>query len=269
MIFGGADPSSVSSGGRYYPPGETLGQVVTLADRRAPVEGATIARPPSTRAWGAVRSPTEREPTGHVHAGVDVGGAPGTPVMAPEAGTVEAVGSLPMRPPWTGYAPAVLLRGASGRWHLLAHLSGSATGGAASSPAVTLGQVVRLGDVLGYIGHERHTHWEVRTRARARTHAGEPTWTITIDPARWLAGEDVPYPDPPQGRPLDPQRPPHKSRRVEEVRGAARALSSSWRSSRSPSRGAETDVRSRRNSKFSRPELGPTPQKPRKKKGSE
>lgn len=214
---------------------EHLGQVVTLSDRRAPVEGASIARPPSTRAWGAVRAPTEREPTGHVHAGVDVGGPPGTPVMAPEAGVVEAVGTLPMRPPWTGYAPAVLLRGASGRWHLLAHLSGAPGGGAGTAPAVALGATVRPGDVVGYIGHERHVHWEVRTRPRARTSAGEPTYTITVDPARWLAGEDVPYPDPPPGLPLDPQRPALSVRRVERVQG--RALPSSRSSSRSQSRG--------------------------------
>lgn len=218
---------------------DNLGQVTTPADRRAPIEGARIARPPSTRAWGAVRTPTEREPAGHIHAGIDVAGAPGTPVVAPEAGLVEQVGTLPMRPPWTGYAPAVLIHGDSGRWHLLAHLSGNATGGPATAPAVAVGQRVELGQVVGYTGAERHTHWEVRTRPHARHSAGEPTWIITIDPAGWLAGEDVPYPDPPPGE-LDPHRPPHRVQAVEVVTGVPEPDLQSWASSmRSAGRAAD------------------------------
>lgn len=216
-----------------------MGQATTRADRRSPVEGARLHVPPSTRAWGALRDPTPREPTGHIHAGVDLGGRPGTPVMAPEAGVVEQVGTLPARPPWTGYPPAVLLRGDSGRWHLLAHLNGNAAGGRATAPLVSVGQRVQLGDVLGYIGpanpadrseaHD-HCHWEVRTRPHV-TRGSDPTYTITIDPVAWLAGEEVPIPqEGPHSPPLDPQRGRHRVRRTEQVVDSrGRALScSSW-----------------------------------------
>lgn len=221
---------------------ELVGQIAILSDRRSPIDGARIVSLPAVGAWGYHRPPTERH-AAHIHAGVDVHGAPGTAVRAPEAGTIEAAGMLPARPPWTDYAPAVMLRGASGRWHLLAHLNGTATGGHAEAPAVSVGQVVRLGDVLGYTGPRHpldpshaanHTHWEVRTRPRARRAEGETTFTITVDPVRWLAGEDVPIPDPLlQGPPLDPQRPAHRWRRVERVAALPRSLSSS---SSSPSR---------------------------------
>lgn len=159
--------------------------------------------------------------------------------MAPEAGLVEQVGMLPARPPWTGYAPGVLLRGDSGRWHLLAHLNGNAAGGHASSPAVVVGQRVNLGDVVGYIGPanpadrgeaHHHVHWEVRTRPHV-ARADEPTWTITIDPAHWLAGEEYPLPAAgPHSPPLDRRRGPHRVRRTEQVlTPEGRALScSSW-----------------------------------------
>lgn len=179
---------------------------LSLEDRRAPIDGVDLPDAGTLRAWGY--SGPGRAP-GHIHAGVDLPAAPGTPVLAPEAGEVVEVGALPMRPPWTGYAPAVLMLGASGRWHLLAHLSGSADGGASTHPAVRVGQRVQLGDVLGYVGRERHAHWEVRTRPHARRAIGETTYTITMDPSAWLGGRDVPVPRVPL-LPADPQRGRHR-----------------------------------------------------------
>jgi murein DD-endopeptidase MepM/ murein hydrolase activator NlpD len=192
-----------------------MDDVGQLEDRSSPVDGARIPEPTTWRGYGAVREPTEREPEGHVHAGVDVGGVPGTPVLAPEAGEVVQVGTLPMRPPWTGYAPAVLIRGASsGRWHLLAHLSGAADGSAATAPLVHVGDRVELRQPVGYIGHERHVHWEVRTRPHARRAAGETTATITVDPRAWLEGTEVPAPSGPSSPPLDPRRGRARRRRA-------------------------------------------------------
>jgi murein DD-endopeptidase MepM/ murein hydrolase activator NlpD len=188
---------------------DAFGQT-TLADRSSPVDGARIAEPTRPGGWHELRGPTEREPAGHVHAGVDVHGAPGTPVLAPEAGVVERVGTLPARAPWTGYAPAVLLRGDSGRWHLLAHLSGGPL-------LVVADQRVTLRQPVGTIGHERHVHWEVRTRPLARPARGELAATITIDPRAWLEGREEPTPAGPQSPPLDPQRGPLRSRRNVEV----------------------------------------------------
>jgi murein DD-endopeptidase MepM/ murein hydrolase activator NlpD len=219
--------------------GDELGQhITTRDDRSAPIDGARIAAPTEWRGYGAVRDPTTREPAGHVHAGVDVAGVAGTPVLAPEAGVVEEVGTLPMRPPWTGYAPAVLMRGDSGRYHLLAHLSGNESGGAASAPLVHAGDRVTLRQVLGYTGHERHTHWEVRTRAHARALRGETTMTITLDPGAWLRGEDTPAPAGPHSPPLDPRRgqPRRVRRRVLVVE--TEDLERYWHWSPLPGRGA-------------------------------
>lgn len=168
---------------------------MSVEDRRSPVDGARMPEPGTLRAW-AYTGPGRA--TGHTHAGVDLGGAVGTPVLAPELAEVLEVGELPMRPPWTGYAPAVLLRGASGRFHLLAHLSGGPL-------LVRPGERVSLGQPLGTIGRERHTHWEVRTRAHARRAIGETTLSITIDPGSWLDAREVAVPRVPRLA-LDPFR---------------------------------------------------------------
>lgn len=175
---------------------------MSVEDRRSPVDGARFPAPGTLRAWGYTGP---GRAAGHVHAGVDLGGAPGTPVLAPEASIVAEVGTLPMRPPWTGYAPAVLLRGASGRFHLLAHLSGAADGGPATAPVVLVGDRLVLGQTIGYIGRERHTHWEVRTRPHARRAIGEDTLAITIDPGSWLDAREVQVPRVPR-LVLDPSR---------------------------------------------------------------
>jgi murein DD-endopeptidase MepM/ murein hydrolase activator NlpD len=200
--------------------------LVVLSDRGTPIAGATIPTEATVLGWGYVGTGTRRR-LGHVHAGVDVGtgSAPGTPVRAPEAAIVEEVGMLPAPrgTGWSGYAPCVLLRGASGRWHLLAHLSGDVDGNPTDRPAVAVGARLRLGDVVGYVGRERHTHWEVRTRPHARGEPTDPrrTIAITINPARWIAGEEVqaPPPDHPLSRrsELDPWRGPHRRRHPEEV----------------------------------------------------
>jgi len=202
----------------------------SLSDRRSPIDGAELRAPTDRRGWGYDRGT-------HLHAGVDLPGAPGTPVLAPESGTVELVARLPARPPFRGYAPAVLLRGASGRWHLLAHLSGSPDGADAPDaplPRLEVGQPVQLGDTLGYVGHERHVHWEVRTRPLT-TRRDEPIYVITVDPAAWLEGRDAPLsPDPHRGAPLDPSRRPLRRRQTEqlvgyrETRELMRGSSSPW-----------------------------------------
>lgn len=221
---------------------DRTGQVVALEDRRSPVDVARIPEPEARGGWHERRGPTEREPAGHIHAGVDLAGARGTPVMAPESGVVLDVGLLPARAPWTGYAPAVLIGGTSGRFHLLAHLSG-APGGGAGAPVVRVNDVVQLGQVLGYIGRERHAHWEVRTRARTRPARGELPSTITIDPAAWLRGEEVPVPAGPF--PLDPRRLPMRQRRTARVlsrREAARVEALPWQSCSRSGRSADGGV---------------------------
>ena len=126
------------------------------------------------------------------HYGVDLAGDIGDPVRAPEAGELVAVmANLSGKDvqPWRGYGPGlVVLKGDSGRWHLLAHLDAAdlkarfpvwsdaskvdpakdiraqagntdvviARGGDKSVPRVD------AGDVVGLVGTARHVHWEVR-----------------------------------------------------------------------------------------------------------
>lgn len=149
----------------------------TSSIRLNPIDGGRIPTT-GTRTYLAVRDPTEREPAGHVHAGVDIGTRTSTPVRAPEGGVVEAAATEGGRGTgWRGYAPVVYLRGDSGVWHVLAHLSGGPL-------AVAEGQRVEAGAVVGRTGSEHHVHWEVRTRPRGRALASE----VTIDPSIWLAG---------------------------------------------------------------------------------
>lgn len=149
--------------------------------RSSPVPGAVVPTT-GTRRWGDYRP--GHETWNPLHAGVDLVAPVGTSVLAPEAGSVVAVGTRPA-PPWTGYAPCVFMLGASGRYHLLAHLSGGPL-------LVAVGQPVQLGQALGTIGAaERHTHWEVRTLAHRGGH--EPAIEHSLSPGDWLEGRDVPF----------------------------------------------------------------------------
>lgn len=116
-------------------------------------------------------------PRGTWHWGVDLPAPIGAPVVAPEDMAVIATWSNDATPPFSGYGPGgVLGRGASGRYHLLAHLAPVA------SPATSY----RAGERIGSVGTPAHVHWEVRARP-----IDSPTTRRrnTIPPLRWLAGE--------------------------------------------------------------------------------
>ena len=114
------------------------------------------------------------------HPGVDVGGAQGTVVHAPEDGTIVmlADGSAP---PWEGYGPyLVVLKGASGFYHLLAHLQpGSVIGG--------VGSAFKAGDPIATTSSANHTHWEVRKKVTPDYAKNETNFDNNIDPVNdWL-----------------------------------------------------------------------------------
>lgn len=98
-------------------------------------------------------------------------------VFAPEAGIVERVADG-SSPPFVGYGPGVvLLRGASGFYHLLSHLD-------FKTITVKSGQPILEGTLLGQFNAEHgHTHYEVRKAPTG------PSETNTVDPAQWLASE--------------------------------------------------------------------------------
>lgn len=131
------------------------------------------------------------------HHGIDLGGARGTAVYAPEAMTVIAVGRglstsgkrtgtvtrsgdpLAVGVGLAGYGPAaVLARGASGLVHVLGHLDDAAL------PAA--GAELAEGAMVGTISRVGHVHWEVR-KPDAYPWPRATRGADTADPAAWLA----------------------------------------------------------------------------------
>jgi murein DD-endopeptidase MepM/ murein hydrolase activator NlpD len=90
--------------------------------------------------------------TSRMHTGVDIGASQGTPIKAAGDGVVKMAG-------WNG---------GYGNWTLIDHGGGLATGyGHQSRIAVSVGQHVSTGEVIGYVGSTGastgpHLHWEVR-----------------------------------------------------------------------------------------------------------
>lgn len=115
------------------------------------------------------------------HPGVDLLAPAGTPVYAPEDGRVVALGDG-ASPPFTGYGPWVVeILGASGVYHLLAHMSPS------TRALAPIGGMVRAGQQVGTVG-VNHTHWEVRRLATPG--AGRTNMQNNSDPMAWRAGSD-------------------------------------------------------------------------------
>lgn len=144
---------------------------------------------PMPRAYGPKqRYLASRSDGARLHAGIDLGARRGTPVRAPEDGVVEAVGAADSLPPidgwrFRGYGPElVLMRGDSGRWHLLSHLQNA---------SVQVGQRVTAGEAVGEVSRLAHCHWEVLTRARPGR--GQSVAEISLDPLAWLDGREVAY----------------------------------------------------------------------------
>jgi murein DD-endopeptidase MepM/ murein hydrolase activator NlpD len=113
------------------------------------------------------------------HYGFDLAGHEGDHVIAPEAGTVVAVWTDDVTPPWVGYGPGgVELLGKSGAYHVLAHVT----------PLAVVGHSIAEGDTLGtmvaHVGAAGpHVHWEVRKEPvdSPQTRAGN-----TMPPDQWL-----------------------------------------------------------------------------------
>lgn len=115
------------------------------------------------------------------HPGLDVYGPRGTPVVAPENGTIVMVANG-ASPPFTGYGPwLVILQGASGKFHLLSHLD------PATSALGPMGARVSAGTKIGTTSSANHTHWEVRTRITPPS--GATNFTNNVDPIGWLRGQ--------------------------------------------------------------------------------
>jgi murein DD-endopeptidase MepM/ murein hydrolase activator NlpD len=115
------------------------------------------------------------------HPGVDVAGIAGTPVVAPENGTVVMVGDGNSAP-FVGYGPwFIIIQGESGKFQFLGHLEPLSAGMAPMGTQVTAGQQV------GVTSSANHTHWEVRTNMVPDFANGEDNFSNNTDPLGWLA----------------------------------------------------------------------------------
>lgn len=115
-----------------------------------------------------------------LHPGVDVAGAAGTKVYAPEDGVIlyatDGNGA-----PFVGYGPwLIVMLGASGKHHLLGHLE------PATASLGPVGRRVTEGDLVGTTSSANHTHWEVRDKAWPP--AGKTNLDNNSDPLLWMRG---------------------------------------------------------------------------------
>jgi len=148
---------------------------------RWPTSPFTIA---GTRGYGAVRRSTADGGCGIssypcTHWGMDlVPKDRDSRVYAPEAGTIVDIAYNTA--PYVGYGPSTInMLGASGVYHLLAHLE-------PSTITVSPGQRVAEGTLLArYNAAYAHTHYEVR-----KDRIG-PSASNTIDPSVWMAGQGM------------------------------------------------------------------------------
>ena len=117
-----------------------------------PAVGVVI--PPGAVRWPlAERVTSEYGPRwGRIHEGIDIAGTYGDPILAAESGRVEHAGWI------GGYGNTVIVDHGGGMTTLYSHMHGF---------AVSPGQTVSIGQVLGYVGSSGysqgpHLHFEVR-----------------------------------------------------------------------------------------------------------
>ncbi|MDE0652598.1 MAG: peptidoglycan DD-metalloendopeptidase family protein [bacterium] len=117
-----------------------------------PAVGVVI--PPSAVRWPLVdRVTSEYGPRwGRIHEGIDIAGATGAEIYSAESGRVDYAGWI------GGYGNTIIVDHGGGMTTLYGHMHGF---------AVTAGQTVSIGQVLGYVGNTglsqgSHLHFEVR-----------------------------------------------------------------------------------------------------------
>lgn len=122
------------------------------------------------------------------HPGTDVVGRAGTRVVAPESGTVVAAADGSSSP-FGGYGPwLIVIKGDSGKYHLLAHLDPS------TANMAPLGARVSAGGIVGSVSAANHVHWEVRDKMVPNFSAGEDNFTNNVDPTTWLSSTSIVIP---------------------------------------------------------------------------
>lgn len=146
---------------------------------------------PNSRNFGGPRP-------GGAHGGLDIPGKTGDPVIAVGNGVVVKLGDDP-----GGYGPYVDVKYEDGSVHRMAHLGDDTKGGKtpAYAPGLKVGQTVKTGDALGFLGYSGnagsefpHVHYEVfkpggyeRTGGGGSSRSAEGR-SARMDPREWFGG---------------------------------------------------------------------------------
>jgi len=133
-------------------PGHDLPAFIAPGDEAAYTPSIWPVIGPISSSFGEREDPVLGTGEGEFHAGIDISGPLGTPIHATADGVVVSVGLE------SGYGRMVRVDHGHGIETCYGHMSGF---------AVTAGQSVVRGEVLGYIGHSgrttgNHVHYEVR-----------------------------------------------------------------------------------------------------------
>ena len=149
-----AGPSDLGHMANPLMPGHDLsaldaGSSLVLASAEIPTLWPVTG--PITSSFGARENPFNDD-EGEFHPGIDISGPLGTPIHATADGVVAAAQVV------NGYGREVTIDHGHGLETLYGHMSGF---------AVTAGQTVSRGQIIGYIGHTgrttgNHVHYEVR-----------------------------------------------------------------------------------------------------------
>ena len=172
-----------------------------------------VARPvTSTHGGYGVRRTTRALCAGQtppcVHHGLDLAGKAGTPVYAPETGTLAYVFNGDKVKPFSRFGPAgVVIRGLSGNYHLLMHLEPPTVFTAQQTTRKGVQHATRLsgaiavmeGEQVGVMSGKRHVHWEVRRDPTDRGSHVDPVLLLVEHPS---------LPSPPAPTPAPASTPP-------------------------------------------------------------
>ena len=135
---------------------------------------------PISSSFGEREDPVLGTGEGEFHPGIDISALQGTPIHATADGTVITAEMV------NGYGRMVAIDHGHGVVTRYGHMSGF---------AVTAGQTVSRGEVVGYVGHTgrttgNHVHYEVRINGTSRQSA-----QVSADDARavweWIAGRAI------------------------------------------------------------------------------